>query len=174
MKHQDYINDFFIFLLKTDPDVVIRILNDLKTEGKCGKAPELSLKIIKKLRRGEIIKKLATVNKKDLFSFLLSASSPDLLDLITDLVKELAAAKVQGCRTPQVGGKKAKKSPKKPKKSPKKYKKSPKRKSPCVRDKVAKVMGEFKRGKLKTSSGMKVKNRSQAIAIALSIGDRSC
>ena len=35
-------------------------------------------------------------------------------------------------------------------------------------------MGEFKRGKLKTSAGMKVTNRSQAIAIALSMGDRSC
>lgn len=35
-------------------------------------------------------------------------------------------------------------------------------------EKVAKVMGEYKRGKLKSSSGKKVKSRKQAIAIALS------
>jgi len=35
-------------------------------------------------------------------------------------------------------------------------------------DKVEKVMGEYKRGKLKSSSGEKVKSRKQAIAIALS------
>ena len=34
--------------------------------------------------------------------------------------------------------------------------------------KVKKVMGEYKKGKLKSSSGKKVKNRKQAIAIALS------
>lgn len=34
--------------------------------------------------------------------------------------------------------------------------------------KVAKVMGEYKRGKLKSSSGQKVKSRKQAIAIAMS------
>lgn len=34
--------------------------------------------------------------------------------------------------------------------------------------KVAKVMGEYKRGKLKSSSGQKVKSRKQAIAIATS------
>lgn len=34
--------------------------------------------------------------------------------------------------------------------------------------KVAKVMGEYKRGKLKSSSGQKVKSREQAIAIAMS------
>jgi len=33
--------------------------------------------------------------------------------------------------------------------------------------KVKKVMGEFKRKKLKSSSGKKVTNRKQAIAIAL-------
>ena len=33
--------------------------------------------------------------------------------------------------------------------------------------KVSKVMGEFKRGTLKSSSGKKVTNRKQAIAIAL-------
>lgn len=35
-------------------------------------------------------------------------------------------------------------------------------------DKVEKVMGEFKRGSLKSSSGDKVKSRKQALAIALS------
>lgn len=34
--------------------------------------------------------------------------------------------------------------------------------------KVAKVMSEYKRGKLRSSSGKKVKSRKQAIAIALS------
>jgi len=34
--------------------------------------------------------------------------------------------------------------------------------------KVKKVMGEYKRGKLKSSSGKKVTNRKQAVAIALS------
>lgn len=34
--------------------------------------------------------------------------------------------------------------------------------------KVEKVMGEFKRGTLKSSSGKKVKSRKQAIAIGLS------
>jgi hypothetical protein len=34
-------------------------------------------------------------------------------------------------------------------------------------DKVEKVMGEYKQGKLKSSSGGKVTNRKQAIAIAM-------
>ena len=34
--------------------------------------------------------------------------------------------------------------------------------------KINKVMGEFKDGSLKSSSGAKVKNRKQAVAIALS------
>lgn len=34
--------------------------------------------------------------------------------------------------------------------------------------KVEKVMGEYKRGKLKSGSGGKVKSRKQAVAIALS------
>lgn len=38
--------------------------------------------------------------------------------------------------------------------------------------KVRKVMREFKAGKLKSSSGAKVKNPKQAIAIALSEADR--
>jgi hypothetical protein len=40
-------------------------------------------------------------------------------------------------------------------------------------DKVEKVMGEYKRGKLKSSSGDKVKNRKQAVAIAMSEQRRS-
>jgi hypothetical protein len=40
-------------------------------------------------------------------------------------------------------------------------------------DKVEKVMGEYKRGKLKSSSGDKVKSRKQAVAIALSEQRRS-
>jgi len=39
---------------------------------------------------------------------------------------------------------------------------------PGKKKKVKKVMGEFKRKKLKSSSGKKVTNRKQAIAIALS------
>jgi hypothetical protein len=35
-------------------------------------------------------------------------------------------------------------------------------------DKVEKVMGEYKAGKLKSSSGQKVTSRKQAIAIGLS------
>jgi hypothetical protein len=38
--------------------------------------------------------------------------------------------------------------------------------------KVRKVMREFKEGKLKSSSGSKVKNPKQAIAIALSEAER--
>lgn len=38
--------------------------------------------------------------------------------------------------------------------------------------KVEKVMGEFKRGTLKSSSGKKVTNRKQALAIANSEGDK--
>jgi Sec-independent protein translocase protein TatA len=34
--------------------------------------------------------------------------------------------------------------------------------------KIGKVMGEFKEGKLKSSSGQKVKSRDQAVAIAMS------
>jgi hypothetical protein len=38
--------------------------------------------------------------------------------------------------------------------------------------KIAKVMGEFKSGKLKSSSGQSVTDRKQAIAIALSEASR--
>ena len=38
--------------------------------------------------------------------------------------------------------------------------------------KIKKVMGEYKRGSLKSSSGKKVTNRKQALAIANSEGDR--
>lgn len=40
--------------------------------------------------------------------------------------------------------------------------------SPKAKKKIGKVMGEFKRGKLKSGSGQKVKSRDQAVAIALS------
>ncbi|MGH9876016.1 MAG: DUF6496 domain-containing protein [Nitrososphaerales archaeon] len=40
-------------------------------------------------------------------------------------------------------------------------------------DKVHKVMSEYKRGKLKSSSGKMVKSRNQAIAIALDEARRS-
>jgi hypothetical protein len=39
--------------------------------------------------------------------------------------------------------------------------------------KVGKVMGEYKEGKLKSSSGKKVKSRDQAIAIAMSEASKS-
>jgi len=35
-------------------------------------------------------------------------------------------------------------------------------------NKIGKVMGEYKRGKLMSSSGQKVKSRDQAVAIAMS------
>ena len=38
--------------------------------------------------------------------------------------------------------------------------------------KIKKVMGEYKKGELKSSSGKKVKKRKQAIAIALSDAQR--
>lgn len=37
-----------------------------------------------------------------------------------------------------------------------------------MKKKVKKVMGEYKSGKLKSSSGAKVKNPKQAVAIAMS------
>ena len=39
--------------------------------------------------------------------------------------------------------------------------------------KIGKVMGEYKEGKLKSSSGQKVKSRDQAVAIAMSEAGRS-
>lgn len=39
---------------------------------------------------------------------------------------------------------------------------------PKAQDKVEKAMHEFKRGELKSSSGQKVTNRKQAVAIGLS------
>lgn len=36
------------------------------------------------------------------------------------------------------------------------------------KSKIRKVMGEYKEGKLKSSSGAKVKSRKQAVAIAMS------
>jgi hypothetical protein len=41
------------------------------------------------------------------------------------------------------------------------------------KDKVKKVMGEYKRGTLKSSSGKKVKSRKQAVAIAMSEARRA-
>ncbi len=37
-----------------------------------------------------------------------------------------------------------------------------------AQDKIGEVMGEFKKGKLKSSSGEKVTNRDQAVAIGIS------
>ena len=42
--------------------------------------------------------------------------------------------------------------------------------SPKAKKKIEKVMGEYKRGTLKSSSGQKVKSRDQAVAIALAEG----
>jgi hypothetical protein len=39
--------------------------------------------------------------------------------------------------------------------------------------KVGKVMGEYKEGKLKSSSGQKVKSKDQAVAIAMSEAAKS-
>jgi len=41
-----------------------------------------------------------------------------------------------------------------------------------MQDKVHKVMREYKAGKLKSSSGDKVTNQKQAVAIAMSEADR--
>jgi hypothetical protein len=48
-----------------------------------------------------------------------------------------------------------------------------KRKTSKGRRKVKKVMGEYKRKSLRSSSGRKVKKRKQAVAIALSEARRS-
>jgi hypothetical protein len=40
-------------------------------------------------------------------------------------------------------------------------------------NKIKKVMGEYKRGTLKSSSGSKVKSRKQAVAIAMSEAGKS-
>lgn len=44
----------------------------------------------------------------------------------------------------------------------------------CRRRTVRKTMGEYKRRRLRSSSGQKVLSRQQAIAIALSQADRHC
>ena len=46
--------------------------------------------------------------------------------------------------------------------------------SPCKNNAVRTIMSEFKSGVLESSSGQKVKNRRQALAIALSIAERDC
>lgn len=45
-------------------------------------------------------------------------------------------------------------------------------KSSKMKDKVAKVMREYKAGKLNSSSGQKVASRDQAVAIAMSEAER--
>jgi hypothetical protein len=50
---------------------------------------------------------------------------------------------------------------------------TPRRRSSTGRRKISKVMGEHKRGKLRSSSGAKVRKRKQAVAIALSEARRS-
>ena len=52
--------------------------------------------------------------------------------------------------------------------TPKERKKRSKKATPKQKRKVAKVLGEAKEGKLKSSSGKKVTSRQQAVAIALS------
>lgn len=44
----------------------------------------------------------------------------------------------------------------------------------CKRKKISKVMSEFKLNKLKMRNGQNVKNRKQAIAIALNTAERLC
>lgn len=48
------------------------------------------------------------------------------------------------------------------------------RSSSCERNKIAKVMGEYKRGSLRSGGRTPVRNRNQAIAIALSESRRYC
>ena len=48
------------------------------------------------------------------------------------------------------------------------------KKKACKRNKISRVMREFKIGKLKMKSGKVVVNRKQAIAIALSESDKYC
>jgi uncharacterized protein DUF6496 len=47
------------------------------------------------------------------------------------------------------------------------------RRRPAGKGKVAKVMGEYKRRSLRSSSGSKVRKRKQAVAIALSEARRA-
>lgn len=47
------------------------------------------------------------------------------------------------------------------------------RRRPAAKGKVAKVMGEYKRRSLRSSSGSKVRKRKQAVAIALSEARRA-
>ena len=48
------------------------------------------------------------------------------------------------------------------------YLEASKKKKGVTKDKVGKVMREFKKGKLKTSAGAKVTDRKQALAIGMS------
>jgi len=78
--------------------------------------------------------------------------------------------------------KKQSKKQSKKRSSKKSYKKSTKKQSKklskkqkeCQRKKIGTVMGEFKQKKLKSSSGKKVTNPKQAIAIALSVARKYC
>ena len=54
------------------------------------------------------------------------------------------------------------------------YKRLSNKKRSCVKNKVAFVMKEFKNKSLKSSSGYKVTNPKQGIAIALSIARKKC
>lgn len=49
-----------------------------------------------------------------------------------------------------------------------------KKQKKCVQNKMQTVMGEFKQMKLKSSSGQKVTNPKQAVAIGLSSARKSC
>ena len=60
------------------------------------------------------------------------------------------------------------------KKMSKKNVKRKSKKSTCKKKKIKTVMHEFKYKKLRSSSGKKVINRKQAIAIALSMANKYC
>lgn len=49
-----------------------------------------------------------------------------------------------------------------------------KKKQACEQKKIGTVMSEYKKGKLKSSSGKKVKKRPQAIAIAINVAKKAC
>lgn len=55
----------------------------------------------------------------------------------------------------------------------KKAKKTEKKYSKKAQEKIGEVMKEFKDGTLKSSSGHKVTDRDQAIAIGISVAERS-
>lgn len=156
---RDFINEFLLFIVTKDPYVVSRILKDMNQTKKCGNAPKIALEILKIVRRKVVIKQLLNIPKDDLLAVLLDSDNKKLIELIRDLTNDFAKCKQEGGR----------RSPRRSRRSPRK-----KRQSPCYKNKVERVMGEFKRGKLRSSSGTKVKTRTQAIAIALNSADRKC